>query len=41
MKRIKKHKKALYIFYLLLGLRDESLDNNPKMATVIKKNAVV
>jgi hypothetical protein len=26
--------------YLLLGLREESLDNNPKIATVIKKNAV-
>jgi len=30
----------LEIFYLLLGLRDESLDNKPKTAIVIKKNAV-
>jgi hypothetical protein len=26
--------------YLLLGLRDESLDNKPKMAIVMKKKAV-
>ena len=26
--------------YVLLGLREESLDNNPKIAIVMKKKAV-
>lgn len=40
-----KHKKKVLNFlvknYTLLGLRDESLDNSPNTATVIKKKTLV